>query len=139
MSKGFFEECAQLGVQARLIDEVTSDTGAMRVEKVAKQIFGAADWPDGVVIGSATASMALVTGGESHGLVLGRDFDVGTKDSVRFLRRFRSDMLVVHEDVGHAGDFLARAVMASIDRRGPQTATQFLDIPAQISGPVTGA
>ena len=72
-------------------------------------------------------------GARHCGLVLGRDFDVGTKDSVRFLRRFRADMLVVHEDVGEAGDFLARAVMRAIDRRSPQEPTQHLDVPAAIS------
>ena len=42
-------------------------------------------------------------------------------------------MLVVHEDVGEAGDFLARAVMRAIDRRSPQEVMQHLDVPQAIS------
>jgi LacI family transcriptional regulator len=131
MVKGFTEEAAHLGVAARVNDEVTSDTPAALVERCAASLFSEPDRPDGVVLGSATSSMAMVTGGESRGLVLGRDFDVGTKDSVRFLRRFRKDMLVVHEDVAHAGDFLARAVMAAIDQRAQEPVGQFLDVPLQ--------
>ncbi len=132
MIKGFTEEAARLGVAARVIDEVSSDTPALLVERFAERCFAMSDGPDGVVLGSATSSMALVTGGEACGLVLGRDFDVGTKDSIHFLRRFRSEMLVVHEDVGHAGDFLARAVMDAIDNRAPHAVQQYLDQPDTI-------
>jgi LacI family transcriptional regulator len=127
MIRGFTEEAARLGLAARVFDEVTSDTAALQVEAFAAEVFGRDDRPDGVLLGSATASMAMVTGGESRGLVVGRDFDVGTKDSVRFLRRFRADMLVVHEDVAQAGDFLARAVMRAIDRQ--EGVMQHLDVP----------
>jgi LacI family transcriptional regulator len=130
MIRGFTEEAARLGLAARVFDEVTSDTAALQVEAFAAEVFGRDDRPDGVLLGSATASMAMVTGGESRGLVLGRDFDVGTKDSVRFLRRFRAAMLVVHEDVGQAGDFLARAVMRAIDRA--EAPMQRLDVPESL-------
>jgi LacI family transcriptional regulator len=133
MIRGFTDEAARLGLEARVFDEVTSDTNALQVEAFSSRIFAAPNRPDGVLLGSATSSMAMVTGGEACGLVLGRDFDVGTKDSVRFLRRFRADMLVVHEDVGEAGDFLARAVMRAIDRRSPQEPMQHLDVPVAIS------
>ncbi len=133
MIRGFTEEAARLGLEARVFDEVTSDTNALQVEAFSTRVFSSGDRPDGVLLGSATSSMAMVTGGEACGLVLGRDFDVGTKDSVRFLRRFRADMLVVHEDVGEAGDFLARAVMRAIDRRSPQEVMQHLDVPQAIS------
>jgi hypothetical protein len=36
---------------------------------------------------------------------------------------------VVHEDVGQAGDFLARAVMQAIDRRREGAPMQHLDVP----------
>ena len=132
MIAGFVAESARLGVAATVCDAVTSDTAAAQVEAFAAALFAQPDRPDGVVLGSATAAMALVAGGEARGLVLGRDFDAGTKDSVRFLRRFRADMLTVFEDVGRAGDFLARAVMASIAARGQGPAAQALDVPDTI-------
>jgi LacI family transcriptional regulator len=132
LAAGFTDEAARLGVGAHIADTVTSDSPALLVERYAAQAFAAPHRPDGVILGSATSSMALIAGGESCGLVLGRDFDVGTKDTVRFLRRFRTDVLVVREDVAQAGDFLARAVMSAIDRRGQPPLSQFLDVPGQI-------
>lgn len=130
MIRGFTDEAARLGLAAQVYDAVTSDTAALQVEAFAAEVFARPDRPDGVLLGSATSSMAMVTGGEARGLVLGRDFDVGTKDSVRFLRRFRADMLVVHEDVAEAGDFLARAVMRAIDRE--EAPMQHLDVPEDL-------
>lgn len=132
MVKGFTEEAARLGADARVFDAVTSDDAPLRIETYAASVFAGADRPDGIIVGSATGSMAVVTGGESLGLVLGRDFDVGTKDSVGFLRRFRSDMLVVREDIRLAGEFLARAVMAAIDRRTMPGGNRFLEVPQTI-------
>jgi LacI family transcriptional regulator len=132
MMRGFTEEAARLGVACTVYDEVTSDTPALQVEAFAARLFASPERPDGVLLGSATSAMAMVTGGESCGLVLGRDFDVGSKDAVRFLRRFRSELLVVHEDVAKAGDFLARAVMAAIDGRDAAMGRQCLDRPEGI-------
>jgi LacI family transcriptional regulator len=132
MILGFRDEAAALGLTASITDEVTSDSPPAAVEAFAARTFGNTARPDGVVLGSATASMAMVTGGETCGLVLGRDFDVATKDSVHFLRRFRSEMLVVHEDVAHAGDFLARAVMAAIEHRGKPPVAQHLAVPRHL-------
>lgn len=129
MLKGFTEETARLGLAAQVMADITSDTPPLQVEAVARARLEGPGAPDGIVVGSASAAMAVVAGGETLGLVLGRDFDVGTKDSVGFLRRFRSEMLVVREDVRKAGEFLARAVMARIDGRPPLEACQFLDVP----------
>jgi len=132
MMQGFLDEAASLGLTATIADEVTSDSPPAEVEAFAARTFSGTPRPDGVVLGSATSSMAMVTGGETCGLVLGRDFDVATKDSVHFLRRFRSEMLVVHEDVAHAGDFLARAVMAAIEHRGEHPVAQHLAVPLHL-------
>lgn len=129
MHRGFADEAARLGLAAQVLDDITSDTPPLQVEAAARVLLARPDAPDGIVVGSATGSMAVVAGGESLGLVLGRDFDVGTKDSVGFLRRFRSEMLVVREDVRMAGEFLARAVMAAIDGRQTADDCQFLDVP----------
>jgi LacI family transcriptional regulator len=132
MMRGFREETAALGLAAEITDEVTSDSPPALVEAFALRIFRTTSRPDGVVLGSATASMAMVSGGEASGLVLGREFDVATKDSVHFLHRFRSEMLVVHEDVAHAGDFLARAVMTAVEHRGAHPVAQHLAVPRSL-------
>ncbi len=60
--------------------------------------------------------MAAIVGAEAQGLVLGRDFDVVSKEAIPMLRRFRRDLLIIPETVGKAGDFLARALIAAIER-----------------------
>lgn len=132
MIEGFLSEAAAQGLTAEIAADVTSDSPPCRVEAHATRVFCASPRPDGVILGSATSSMAMVAGGEACGLVLGRDFDIATKDSVRFLHRFRSEMLIVHEDVAHAGDFLARAVMAAIDHPGDPVVAQHLAVPRQL-------
>lgn len=132
MIRGFTEEAARLNVRAEVISEMTSDAPALRVEALARERFLRPDRPDGVVLGSATSAMGLITGAESCGLVLGRDFDVGSKDSVGFLHRFRREMLVVKEDVAMAGMFLGRAVMEAIDHAPQAQIRQFLDVPDRL-------
>jgi LacI family transcriptional regulator len=118
-----------LGLTAQVLSQITSDTPPLQVEAAARSLMASPGAPDGIIVGSASGSMAIVAGAESLGLMLGRDFDVGTKDSVGFLRRFRSEMLVVREDVRKAGEFLARAVISAIDRRPPGGPCQYLDVP----------
>lgn len=132
MIKGFRAEAARLGVAAEVVGAVHSDTATPGIEAFARGAFAGPARPDGVVVGSATASMAMVTGGEALGLALGRDFDVGTKDTAGFLRRFRPAMLVTHEDVSAAGTFLARALMTAISRPADLSGCQFLDVPRRI-------
>jgi len=67
----------------------------------------------------------------SLGLVLGRDFDLVAKEALRFLHRFRREILVVHEDVREAGGFLARAVVAAVERRD-SPAQQGLERPSRV-------
>jgi LacI family transcriptional regulator len=132
MVKGFTEAAAACGVSAEILDGVTSDSPPPEIEGFARRRLAAAGRPDGIVTGSASSSMACVSGGEGCGLVLGRDFDVGTKDAVQVLRRFRREMLVASEDVAQAGDFLARAVMQAIERPDRANPAQHLAVPDRI-------
>jgi LacI family transcriptional regulator len=61
--------------------------------------------------------MSAIAGAEQSGGVLGQDFDVVAKEAIAVLRRFRRDIIIVPEDVGRAGDFLAHALVAAIERR----------------------
>ena len=76
----------------------------------------------------AELPMAAVAGAETTGRQIGRDFDLVAKEAMSFLHRFRRGIIVFHEDVGRAGEFLARAVMAAIERRAPEQG-QFIDTP----------
>ncbi|MCU0909637.1 MAG: transcriptional regulator, partial [Rhodobacteraceae bacterium] len=77
--------------------------------------------------------MAAVAAAEARGLVIGRDLDIVGKEALPFLSRLRRELLVVPEDVGRAGRFLARALVAAIqDPKAPPL--EGLDVPTAFVG-----
>lgn len=128
MLTGFQGETARLGLRAEVAEGITSDSPGTLIEETIARRFATEDAPDGLILGSTTATMAAVAGAERGGAVLGRDFDAVGKEAIPFLKRFRRELVVMHEDVGRAGDFLARAIIAAIGREPPE-AYQFLDRP----------
>jgi len=75
--------------------------------------------------------MSAIAGVEGSGRVLGRDFDLVAKEAIPVLRRFRRDVIIVPEDVGRAGDFLARALVAAIEKRTLDQ-RQGLEVPERV-------
>ncbi len=128
MIAGFTTQAARLGLSSELATSFTSDCPAARIEQGIARRFGLPSPPDGLVLGSTTSAMASVTGAESTGAVLGRDVDAVAKEAIPFLKRFRRELIVMHEDVDRAGDFLARAILSAIDRNPPEL-SQFVDTP----------
>ena len=117
MIHGFSDEAARLGVLCEVSDRVTSDSGGDPVETAVARRVAEADPPDGFLLGSTTAAMAAIAAVERSDHVLGRDFDVVAKEAVPMLRRFRQNIIIIREDVGRAGEFLARALVAAIEKR----------------------
>ncbi len=130
MTKGFLEGAAALGLGHEILEGVTSDTPADELEAAVAARMARDPQIDGIVAGSPSAAVAAVAGAESVGKAIGRDFDLVAKEANRFLHRFRKDIIVVVEDVGRAGHFLSRALMAAIERRAPERG-QFLDRPGR--------
>lgn len=131
MTFGFSEEAALLGVPFEVTESVTSDSGGEAVEAAIVTRFQQPNPPEGILVGSTTAAMATIAGAERSGRVLGRDFDVVAKEAIAVLRRFRQDILVVREDVGRAGEFLARALLAEIEKRD-WSERQGLEVPVKV-------
>lgn len=128
MTTGFLQACAELGLRSEVLATAHADSGAVRIHAAIMERLSQPDAPDGMVVGSTTAAMAAITGAESLGLQIGTDFDLAAKEALNFLFRFRREIIVLHEDVGKAGDYLARALMAAIE--DPNAAPrQFLDRP----------
>ena len=117
MTTGFSQAAAEAGLPFDVLTTATSDSPSALVEREVALRMQQHPRPDGLVIGSTTAAMSAISGAERTGLTIGRDFDVVAKEAIHFLHRFRKEILVVHEDVGRAGDFLARAVVAAIEKR----------------------
>ncbi len=128
MIAGFTEEAALQGLQIEIASGIDSDATASRIEEAMRARFCAPHAPDGLLVGSTTAAMAAVSAAEQSGLRIGGDFDLVAKEAIRFLHRFRPEIIVVHEDVNRAGAFLAHALTAAIEGRAPEHG-QFLDTP----------
>lgn len=128
MILGAVEAAAAHGLTFEVCTEVTSDSTAADVEAAVQARFLQTPRPDAVICGSTTSAIAAMAGAEATGLAIGQDFDLVSKEAIRFLHRFSKKMFVVHEDVGRAGNFLARAVMAAIEGRAPEEG-QGLEVP----------
>ncbi|MFN6925385.1 MAG: LacI family DNA-binding transcriptional regulator [Tabrizicola sp.] len=131
MIYGFSDDAALLGIPFEIAEKVTSDSGGEAIERAVTERFHAPNPPDGLLVGSTTAAMSAVAGAENAGMTLGKDFDLVAKEAIPVLRRFRRDVALVREDVGRAGDFLARALVATIEKR-PLAERQGLEVPEKV-------
>lgn len=131
MTFGFSDEAALMGLPFEVSEGVTSDSGGEAVETAIATRFSAPNPPDGILVGSTTSAMAAIAGAERLGRTLGQDFDVVAKEAIAVLRRFRQDILIVREDVGRAGEFLARALVAEIEKRDWAN-RQGLEVPVKV-------
>ncbi len=131
MTWGFSDEAALLGLPFEVADKVTSDSGGEAVDEAVAARFSQPNPPDAILVGSTTAAMSSIAGAERAGLVLGRDFDVVAKEAIPVLRRFRRETIIIREDVGRAGEFLAHALVAEIEKRPPE-ARQGLEQPSKV-------
>jgi LacI family transcriptional regulator len=118
MVTGFTDAAACFGVPSEVVEKVTSDSSGDAIDDAITDRFNEPDPPDGLILGSTTAAMAAIAGAERSGRTLGLDFDVVAKEAIPLLRRFRQKTIIVREDVGRAGEFLARALVAAVEKRG---------------------
>ena len=131
MTCGFSDEAALLGLRFEIAEGFTSDSGGNVIETGIARRFTAPNPPDGLLVGSTTAAMSAIAGAEQSGSVLGQDFDLVAKEAIAVLRRFRREIIIVPEDVGRAGDFLAHALVAAIEKRALDQ-RQRLEVPDKV-------
>ncbi len=131
MTTGFVTESQSLGMTHEFMADVTSDTPADEIEAAVDQRMRRDPPIDGILTGSPSSAVAAVAGAEQAGRTIGRDFDLVSKEANYFLHRFRKEIIVIREDVSRAGTFLARTLMAAIERRAPEQG-QFLDRPDHV-------
>jgi LacI family transcriptional regulator len=110
------------------IRAVNTDSNYEAISAEVARLMRSQRRPDGFVCGSASAAIAAITAAESCGFAIGRDFDVAVKESFDLMRKFRSDVEVVHEDFRRAGMGLAEAVVRTIGG-APASELQTLDAP----------
>ncbi|MCR8726433.1 LacI family transcriptional regulator [Frigidibacter sp. ROC022] len=114
MVDGATRQCAASGITCRVAEGVTSDDTSAHIQSRMAEELTRDPGIDGVISASTTACMAVVAAVEDSGRKVGADVDLFSKEAVPFLRRFRREILAVHEDVATAGAFLAKAAMERV-------------------------
>lgn len=106
----------KLGGRLHVLEGATSDdpspVTSAAVERALKEHPGI----NGIVTPSSSSSMATTLAVERLGLRLGKELDIASKEAVPFLKAFRSEIMVTHEDIGLTGRFLAEALVEAIEK-----------------------
>lgn len=136
MIEGAKTSAAGLGVRFRVITEANADSGDPEIEAMIRRVAASGDMPDGFIVPSAAASMTMISELDTAGLRIGRDYELISKSYTRFLHHFRRDILTMGEDVGRAGEYIARAVLHRIAHRGepPMQELEVPQVPISIKG-----
>ncbi len=102
------------GVAVEVLETATSHDRALAIEAALAVRLAQGPRPDAILCASTAAGMGAVAATEAAGLAIGQEIDIVGKEALPFLSRLRREVLVVPEDVGRAGRFLARALVAAI-------------------------
>ncbi len=134
MMAGVRDACAARGVTLTIPDAVTSDSDTNAVIDYIRAALGATPQIDAVITASTASAMAAVAALEQTGATVGQQIDVFAKEAVPFLKLFRADILTMSEQVGAAGEFLAKAAIQAI-RKPDDPPMQGLEVPSDADGP----
>ena len=90
------------------------DSNIEDVQRFGRDMNQTQNAPDGYICYSELTTMAIISGLEKAGQVLGRDFDIVTKQCSPFMLWFRPGLMMINEDHKLAGRELAKAVLGAI-------------------------
>jgi LacI family transcriptional regulator len=105
----------KLEVRRIVLQDVTSDSPTQDIDRAVQNALRISPEIDGLFCASTTSTLAAVGAAEAMGLKLNDTIDVFAKEAIPFLKRFRPEILTVHENVGKAGTLLAQAVIRAIE------------------------
>lgn len=127
---GFVRGLERLDLTELPLHGVDVDSPPEALHAEVMRLMSARRRPDALVCSSAASAVLAVSAAEDAGLVIGRDFDVATKESFDLMRRFRPQIVVVREDFRAAGVGLANGVLGAIEGR-PAEELQFIETPVR--------
>lgn len=114
MVLGLEQEGERLGISYHISKNVDSDRASDDIRHWVTRRLEQSPELDAVICTSSKAAIAAIVAIEEHGRKLGHDIDVFGKEVIPILKMFRENIIVELEDVGHAGCFLAKAVMQQL-------------------------
>jgi LacI family transcriptional regulator len=120
MVRGLEQGVGPLNINYRISQNVNSDQSSNDILQCIMRRLAQSPEIDAVICTSPKAAIAAIVAIEKSGRRLGHDIDVLTKEVAPLLKMFRENIIVEKEDVGLAGQFLAKAVMQQL---------QFPDLP----------
>lgn len=128
MATGLAQESQHLHLNYRISQNVDSDKSADDIRHWVARRLDQSPEIDAVICTSSKSAISTIVAIEKHGLELGRDIDVYSKEVVPILNMFRENIIVEQEDVGQAGRHLAHAVVQRL-RTPDLPPLQHLEIP----------
>lgn len=133
MKKGVTEVAAETGIEVTIPNDVTSDSASADVIAYVGRVLQERPEIDAIMTASTSSAMAAVAGLERNGAQVGQEIDVFAKEAIPFLKLFRADILTMSEQVGTAGEFLAKAAIQAI-RKPDDPPMQGLEVPSDDRG-----
>lgn len=125
---GLRERAAATGLSLSILESVTSDDQTPDVaDGIAAHLTTAPD-TDAIVTASAASALAAFATAESRGVTIGKEMDIFAKEASPVLKIVCKDILTIAEEVGSAGEFLAKAAIQAI-KQPELPPMQFLEIP----------
>ena len=132
MERGLREGSQRLGINYHIARNVDSDRSSEKIRHCVTRRLKQTPEIDAVICSSTKAAIAATVAVENQGRNVGIDIDIYGKEVTPILTLFRENVFVEQEDVGNAGDFLAKAVIRQLsDPDLPPL--QHLEIPTKAS------
>jgi len=128
MLKGVQEGTAENGQQFLRMSDGDSDMLSPLLADYVVEFLHKNPGIDAIVTGSTNAATAAVGAIERLNRSLGEDIDIYTKEAEPYLTLMRPELLACYENVGEAGEFLAKAAIQAV-RHPELPPMQKLDVP----------
>ncbi|WP_245295100.1 LacI family transcriptional regulator [Pararhizobium antarcticum] len=112
MSDGFRRGIRDFDCMEMPLGDIDLDTPLQEVFNRGRKHFLSTHRADGIVAGSASASVALLAGLEQAGATIQADFDMVAKEPARFTEWIRPEIIAINEDIRGSGIALARTVLS---------------------------
>lgn len=127
------------GIALHSPDGLTSDSPRAMVQTAVTTALAGKDRPDGMIVASPNAALAVISALEEAGHSIGQDIDIFAKETFPILDVLNRHIMIEHEDVRKAGVFLARAALNEITTGGTAHLQQIDGASELTAEPVSGS